>query len=642
MSTRGRPRLRRAADSFLIFLLLLYWYMDFYEYVDEVDGTSGATAAAIFSLAARHRHPVIVFMIEFTYAYLVKIPPELMFVEDPDGLAEFCLVLTLYEVARRCSSKVSMFALTACPIASSILGRLTFNIYYDNSWYTFIDYLERYSTAVIPFGVVWIFGYSRRQSVQAREAESAAAAVRRAERQQTGRELHDVVSHTVAAMLLQAAGARAVLPDQPERARVALDRVQDAGVQTMAELRRMLGVLRLNTDTDSKNHTFVRKYFSGPLPRAIDVPLISVAFYVDFRWWISEINDPITRWVFVVLDAAVVLTLVARWRWPVEVFLIQILYAVTFVHMVLDSVYLVGVLIALYSLAAGGSRTASIPAAVVCAGYFMVHTSDQEIADFPVDPIVLVPSSGGAAAIWVLGFWMRQANQARAAREQHEQARRDERLRAARDLHDIVSHTVTVMLMQAAGARAVLTRDPERARQTLDTVQEAGVRAMGELRQMLEVMRLDADDADGAGGDSLHQPGLDQLEVLVDGMRDTGLTISVRVDGTPARLDRSVDVTAYRVVQEALTNTTKHGTPGCAVAVVLDWRSDGLRITITDHGGEKRRRRRIVIPSTGNGLIGLRERVTAIGGELSAEPGADGFVVTATLPITTAAENHAA
>jgi signal transduction histidine kinase len=89
------------------------------------------------------------------------------------------------------------------------------------------------------------------------------------------------------------------------------------------------------------------------------------------------------------------------------------------------------------------------------------------------------------------------------------------------------------------------------------------------------------------------------------------------------------------VVQEALTNTTKHGAPGCDVSVLLDWTPESLRITVADHAGERRRRRRTVIPSTGNGLIGLRERITAVGGQLTTEPCADGFVVAATLPITT-------
>jgi signal transduction histidine kinase len=209
-----------------------------------------------------------------------------------------------------------------------------------------------------------------------------------------------------------------------------------------------------------------------------------------------------------------------------------------------------------------------------------------------------------------------------------------ERVRLARELHDIVSHAVTVMVLQAAGANQVMATDPGRARAALASVEEVGTQAMGELRRLLSVLR--AGDAASPQDDPALRRGIADLEALVETVRAAGLQVRVEVVGEPGRVDPSVDVAAYRVVQEALTNASKHLSSGARADVRLEWGDGTLVVNVRDDGKPARTSRSEL--STGHGLLGLRERVTMVGGTLqAAAEAAGGFRVTATLPVADAA-----
>ncbi|NEE00370.1 sensor histidine kinase [Phytoactinopolyspora halotolerans] len=230
-------------------------------------------------------------------------------------------------------------------------------------------------------------------------------------------------------------------------------------------------------------------------------------------------------------------------------------------------------------------------------------------------------------------------------RSQEANARRavvEERVRIARDLHDVVAHHVSVMGVQAAAARRVFDSDRELASTSLEAVEETARTAITELRGLLGVLRDDGrEDRDGREGDAAADaerdrggpsPGLAQLSGLVDKARSTGLQVDYRVFGEPHPMSAAVELTAYRVVQEALTNTVKH-----AAATSVDIRVRHLRnlleVEVSDDGrghllsaGER-------TPS-GLGLVGMRERVAVHGGELEAQPrSGGGFLVRARLPL---------
>jgi signal transduction histidine kinase len=299
-------------------------------------------------------------------------------------------------------------------------------------------------------------------------------------------------------------------------------------------------------------------------------------------------------------------------------------------------------LAAVYAVAAVESLRRSVAVLVLA---YLVHGPVSTAADFSTEEIA--NPAGAAVALlvlyavvfavgWVLGRWVQfsrrrldnvEERRQRAAAE----AVAAERRRMARELHDVVSHSVSVMVLQAAGARRVLAADPERAQQALSQIEGLGKQSMTELRRLLGVLRdgafVENDAADELGA----RPGLAGLADLLEGFRTGGLTVTSQVVGRPVDLDGSVDLSAYRIVQEALTNAGKHGGPGTAAAVRQVWADDVLVLEVTDDGRG--------VPSdeglsTGSGLAGLRERARAVGGHLEATavPGG-GFRVSATLPV---------
>ena len=200
----------------------------------------------------------------------------------------------------------------------------------------------------------------------------------------------------------------------------------------------------------------------------------------------------------------------------------------------------------------------------------------------------------------------------------------EERARIARELHDVVAHGLSVIAIQADGAEAALEKDPELARKPLQAIRRSAEEALGEMRRLLGVLR----EAD-TGAELAPQPGLAQLPALVDRARAAGLPVTLHVEGTPRPLHASLDLSAFRIVQEALTNVHKHAA-GAPATVRVVWRRDMLGLQVRDTGTG----RRVVVNGDGHGLVGMRERVKLHGGELraGAMPGG-GFEVTAKLPL---------
>ncbi|CCK26570.1 histidine kinase [Streptomyces davaonensis JCM 4913] len=218
-----------------------------------------------------------------------------------------------------------------------------------------------------------------------------------------------------------------------------------------------------------------------------------------------------------------------------------------------------------------------------------------------------------------------------------------ERDRIARELHDIVSHNVSLMVVQASAAREVLGTMPDEAATALRAVEDAGRGAMTDLRHLLGVLAPSPDGEDveeGGSGTAVQvpQPGLDRLGTLVDRVSFAGLPVEVRISGEPRPLPQGVDVTAYRIVQEALTNALRHGDGGKA-EVTVRYADHALRVEVLNTGpsvltGEAPPRAARRGQGTGRGLLGLRERVAVYGGDLDARRRlGGGYRVRARIPL---------
>ena len=227
-----------------------------------------------------------------------------------------------------------------------------------------------------------------------------------------------------------------------------------------------------------------------------------------------------------------------------------------------------------------------------------------------------------------------KAENDRLRREQQEQAARavaEERSRIARELHDVVSHAISVTVLQARGARATLSADPTAARRALDAIEQTNTAALGDMRRLLAVLR-DTEPEGLTTDDHAPQPSLAHIERLVTHVRDSGVPVEVDVLGTPQDLPPGVDLSAYRIVQEALTNVLKHAADARA-RVVLEYADDALAVTVTNDGVPGQVNGNGSGPGGGHGLIGIRERVAVVGGDVDAGPRPDGgYQIRARLP----------
>jgi signal transduction histidine kinase len=266
-------------------------------------------------------------------------------------------------------------------------------------------------------------------------------------------------------------------------------------------------------------------------------------------------------------------------------------------------------------------------------------TVNPDLASFASASVFVV-------AIWITGIYSNtrrrylESLEERAERAEHERdqqarlAAAAERARIARELHDVVAHNVSVIIVQADGAGYAIDTDPEQARKAMQAVSATGRRALAEMRRMVGVLRTD-----GAPEEYAPQPSLSQLDDLVAQVCSSGLPVDLRVTGVPQELPEGEQLTVYRIVQEALTNTLKHGGPGSRATVEMEYGVRELLLRVTDDG------RGAAAPGRegGHGLVGMRERVAMFGGTVEATPlTGGGFRVTARLPTGETGESRAA
>ena len=233
----------------------------------------------------------------------------------------------------------------------------------------------------------------------------------------------------------------------------------------------------------------------------------------------------------------------------------------------------------------------------------------------------IVPFAVMFTAAWVTGYVVAQQH-----RHGRELVLQQERMRIARELHDIVAHSMSVITVQAGYGHLVIDDRPAEARAALAAIEAAGRQTLTEMRQLLGVLRSEQDGPAALGP----APGLSQLDQLIEHTGRAGVRVRLTVTGEPVDLPAGIDLSAYRIVQEALTNVVKHAATETAEALV-DYRPTELAIRVTDHGSGCPDG----VAAIGHGLIGIRERVTLYGGSLWAGPLPDrGFEVSARLPLT--------
>lgn len=278
-------------------------------------------------------------------------------------------------------------------------------------------------------------------------------------------------------------------------------------------------------------------------------------------------------------------------------------------------------------LSDAGRARAGLVVVVASAAFLMTN-------DPAATPSSLVVLPGFFAMVWLTGLTLRSRSdraeaaeeRARTAERERESAARvavaEERARIARELHDVVAHSVSVMVLQVGAVRHRMPTDREVDRQALQDVEHVGRAALGEVRRLLGALAGESD------AELAPQPGLDQLEALVDKVRGTGLEVVVHVQGEAVELPRAVDLSAYRIIQEGLTNVLKHAAARCADVTVTYGRDD-LTVQVRDDGTGPASGDR-----PGRGLVGVGERVKIYGGSMNAGPApGGGFLLTARLSV---------
>jgi signal transduction histidine kinase len=281
-----------------------------------------------------------------------------------------------------------------------------------------------------------------------------------------------------------------------------------------------------------------------------------------------------------------------------------------------------------------GRHSVVLPAvlALLAVPVFALALSDQQSLGNEITSYVWLVAAWGAGRV-VRGLRRKthELEAANAELAEHrelvaEAAVAVERGRIAREIHDVIAHNVSMMVVQAGAAARVLEADEPRVRSALDTIAETGRQTVDEMRSLLGILR-----ADDGSSDLAPQPGLADLAGLAEGLARAGISVDWRVEGEPQPLPRALDLSAYRIVQEALTNSLKHA-HGSRARVVVRYGDRTLGLDISDWGGV-----RSLSPHVGSGgghgLVGMRERVALFDGELTAAPTPDGFRVSATLPL---------
>jgi signal transduction histidine kinase len=375
-------------------------------------------------------------------------------------------------------------------------------------------------------------------------------------------------------------------------------------------------------------------------PPLLDVVLVIILLVVVEATAVTKLEGSSSRWLLVILGVVALVPLAWRRRAPLLVWAVSgcATFAALAVHGSPGPLAL-GPLIALYTVATISPRPVSLAAGVttlvgVTIGVALGGPHHLGWQSF-VFPAVVV------AACWLVGDNLRVRRayvaelEAKALRADDDRAAAsaravsEERARIARELHDVVVHHVSVIAVQAGAARMRSEHDPglSDTAQAWAAVESAARQALSELRQLLGVLRHAGEPAALAPS-----PGLDQLDQLLAEVSRTGLPVSLRVDGDAYRLPPAMDLSAYRIVQEALTNALKHG-GARPTTVFIRYGIDDLEIDVTNEGPAPP----LVPPASGvgHGLVGMRERVSMFGGTFTAGPRPEGgFEIEARIPVT--------
>jgi signal transduction histidine kinase len=342
----------------------------------------------------------------------------------------------------------------------------------------------------------------------------------------------------------------------------------------------------------------------------------------------------------VLLLALESLPLVLRRRYPLAVVLVILAATTVHIAIVPEGGELragLGPLVALYTAGERIERRTSIGILVA----MMAIVALQLLARGSVTDVLqgLIQTELIFGVAWLLGVASRMRGvytrtleeQTRLlAREREERALRavmEERERIARELHDAVTHHVSVIVIQAGGALRALDRRPEEARSALEAIDTTARQALTDMRRMLGILG----EADGAGESAEPMPGLDRLGDLIEQVRSAGLAVELSVQGERRRLDPGLELSAYRIIQEGLTNSLKHAGGGRA-RVTIRYRTDALELSIDDERGGAASEP-MEPAHDGRGLVGMRERVAMFRGTFDARPTPTGFRVTAALPV---------
>ncbi len=377
---------------------------------------------------------------------------------------------------------------------------------------------------------------------------------------------------------------------------------------------------------------------------AVFVPALFLFNCFSFSAW-TQLSQVATKpWLVLVWLCGLVGLVPLAWRdrAPLTVFATQCLLTVAAWPILPYYTPVVGIPVALYAVSVHYSRKISLLALLVSfipngvgadVAFRVHHTPAERISSFGQNAAFLVLLAGGAWASGRLTLAsQRRVQHLEGEKKTTQEAVAEERRRIARELHDIVSHAVTVIVLQAAGAARVAETDFAEVIQSLANIETTGKQAMAELQRLLGVLDGSYPADDGLGP----QPGLADLADLLASLRATGRRVTDHVEGTPRDLDPSVDLAAYRIVQEGLTNVLKHAGEHANPQLRLVWEAHSLLIQI-DNGINLTKAHRGQAISGGRGLVGLRERAHAVGGHLEAGPRWDGYRLTATLPLATPA-----
>ena len=325
-------------------------------------------------------------------------------------------------------------------------------------------------------------------------------------------------------------------------------------------------------------------------------------------------------WFDVIASAAIIVPLFARRRYPfgAPIASVVVIVITSFIDVGLlddDFVLFLALLAIFFLLGMAPRRRQAVAGLLLALGLLAVgiHNSRTQSAGDWVWSFVTF------TVAWAVGFGLnqkfREADEARERaarleREREERARTavaEERARIARELHDIVGHSVSVMTVQTAGVRSLLRPHQEREREALQVVEQTGREALAEMRRLVGVLRR-PEEAPALAP----QPSLEHLDRLVEQAQEAGLPVVLRVEGDPVQLPAGVDLTAYRLVQEGLTNAMKHARAKHA-EVLVRYEHDHVDVTVSDDGSGDGKGE-----SGGHGLVGMRERVSVYGGDLEA------------------------